>query len=73
MSEAGRRPLAQEAAELAALVVGREPSEAVAGLRGLRDHLVAGRLPDPAELALLERMRARYGRELRELEHPEPW
>lgn len=74
MNDTGKeRPLAREAAELAALVVGREPQETVAGLRGLRDHVAAGRLPGHEELALLERMRGRYGHELSELEHPEPW
>ncbi len=64
--------LAREAGELAALIVGREPPATVAGLRSLRDRVVAGRLPHPAELALLEEMRSRYGHELSELEHPEP-
>lgn len=74
MSESGKgRPPGLEAAELAALVVGREPPEAVARLRALSEHLAAGRLPDRAELALLERMRGRYGHELSEMEHPEPW
>jgi hypothetical protein len=63
--------LAREAGELAALVVGREPPATVASLRSLCDRVVAGRLPHPAELALLEQMRSRYGHELSELEHPE--
>ncbi len=72
MTETGNQDeLAREAAEFAALVVGREPPETVAGLRGLRDRVLAGRLPHPAELALLEQMRSRYGHELSELEHPE--
>lgn len=53
--------------------MGREPPEVVARLRELRDHLAAGGVPDHEELALLEQMRGRYGHELSELEHPEPW
>lgn len=72
MSETGSQDeLARQAGELAGLVVGREPPETVAGLRGLRDRVLAGRLPSPAELGLLEQVRGRYGHELSELEHPE--
>ena len=46
MSETGSQDeLAREAGELAGLVVGREPPETAAGLRGLRDRVLAGRLP----------------------------
>jgi hypothetical protein len=65
--------LAREVTELAALVMGREPPETVERLRGLGERLAAGGKPERAEIALLERVRRRYGHELTELEHPDPW
>jgi hypothetical protein len=66
-------PLATEAAELAALVRGREPAEIVTRLAAAAARLAEGGVPESSELSLLERMRARYGRELAELTRPEPW
>jgi len=65
--------LAREARALSALIVGREPAETIDRLSALADRLAAGELPGHGELALLERMRARYARELIELSRPEPW
>jgi ribonuclease Z len=65
--------VARQAEELAALIKGREPEETCARLRAMGERLRAGALPGHADLLLFERMRARYGRELAELERPEPW
>lgn len=65
--------IARQAEELAGLVVGRESPETVARLHAIAECVSAGRPPAHSELSLLERMRARYGRELAELERPEPW
>ena len=65
--------LARLAEELAALVRGRETEETCARLRGMAERIRRGALPGHADLSLFERMRARYGRELAELERPEPW
>jgi hypothetical protein len=62
-----RGTLVAEAAEYAALVSGREPSETVTRLECMRDALAAGGIPTVAELALLGHMRERYGHELGEL------
>jgi hypothetical protein len=69
---AGRTP-ATEAAELAALVRGREPQELVDRLEELAARLRGGAAPGSEDVALLADLRDRYGRELRELEHPDPW
>ena len=63
----------RQAEELAGLIKGREPEETCARLRAMGERLRAGAQPDHADLSLFERMRARYGRELAELERPEPW
>jgi ribonuclease Z len=65
--------LARQAEELAALVRGREPEETCERLRAMGERIRSGALPDHVDLSLFERMRARYGRELAELERPEPW
>jgi hypothetical protein len=65
--------LAREAEELAALIKGREPDETCERLRAMGECIRAGALPGHSDLSLFERMRARYGRELAELERPEPW
>ncbi len=65
--------IAIQAKELAGLVAGRESPETVARLHAIAECASAGRLPAHTELSLFERMRARYGRELAELERPEPW
>jgi hypothetical protein len=67
------RSIARQAEELAGLVAGREPPGTVARLHAIARCAAAGRLPAHTELSLFERMRARYGRELAELERPEPW
>jgi hypothetical protein len=66
-------PRAIEAAELAALARGREPAEIASRLAAVAARLAEGGAPEDSELVLLERMRARYGRELAELRRPEPW
>jgi ribonuclease Z len=65
--------LAKLAEELAGLVRGRETEETCARLHGMAERIRRGELPGHADLSLFERMRARYGRELAELERPEPW
>lgn len=70
---APRSTRAREALELAALVIGREPPSTVDRLRAVGEALAAGGEADPDGLALMERVRARYARELAELERPEPW
>jgi hypothetical protein len=65
--------LARQAEELAALVRGREPEKTCERLRAMGERIRSGALPDHVDLSLFERMRARYGRELAELERPEPW
>jgi hypothetical protein len=65
------RPAATEAEELAGLVRGREPQDVVDGLEALARRLRRGEAPTAADDALLAGVRARYSRELRELERPE--
>jgi hypothetical protein len=69
----GGRTTAAEAAELAALVRGREPQDVVDRLEDAAARLGRGAAPTPEDGALLAELRVRYGRELRELEHPDPW
>lgn len=72
MSTSPGVPSAGAVAELAGLVVGREPPTTVERLRVLADRLAAGGSADEAEVALIADVRHRYGRELSELEHPDP-
>jgi hypothetical protein len=66
-------PKTGEIARLRAVAMDREPQEVLDLLDLMLDRIARGEEPRPQDLSLVAGLQHRYGRELAEMGHPEPW
>jgi hypothetical protein len=67
------RPQAGEIARLRAIAIDREQQKVLDRLDLMLDRIAGGEEPSPGDLSLVAGLQRRYGRELAEMGHPEPW
>ena len=67
------RPMTGEIARLRAIAMDREPQEVLDLLDFMLDRIARGEELGSQDLSLVAGLQRRYGRELAEMGHPEPW